>query len=178
MLHIRSAHRLDEMESVLCRAAQHHEMRVLAVTHLGRLLAPEVQPAHDVFVFTVCHSALYTALLAADARFAAILPCRIAARQDGPGIALETLSPREFCRLIDRDDLQPLAAPLETALRELIEEAARPTAAAAAHGKLDYSLGATEGQINVRGTLPHRVDCHGTHVEDLAGTGKLDAPGG
>jgi hypothetical protein len=107
-----------------------------------------------------------------------MLPCRIAAREDGDSIALETVTAGEFSRWLGRDDLHRLTEPLDEALRALIQEAALPATAAVVPGKTDYSLGATEIQMNVRGTLPHRVDCHGTHVEDLAGTGHLDAPGG
>lgn len=178
MLHVRSQRRLEDMEAVLCRAAQHHEMRVLAVTHLGRLLPAEARPSHDVYVFTVCHAPLYSVLLASDARFAAFLPCRIAAREEGDGIALEALTAAEFCHWLGRTDLDRPAERLDTVLRALVEEAAVAVAAAAAPGRPDYSLGATEIQVNVRGTLPHRVDCRGTQVEDLAGTGKVDAPGG
>jgi glycerol dehydrogenase len=40
------------------------------------------------------------------------------------------------------------------------------------------SLGATEEQMNARGTVPPRIDKRGSKVEDLAGTGQQDAPGG
>lgn len=178
MLHVTTTRRLDELEPALCRAAQHHDMRVLAVTHLGRLLAPETRSAKDMFVFTVCHTAMYSGLLAAEQRLATILPCRIAARMDGETVVMETLSPREFCRFLGRDDLDALAAPLENLLQQVMEEVAHPVAAAAGAAKGDYTLGATEGQMNVRGALPQRMDCRGTHVEDLAGTGHHDAPGG
>lgn len=38
--------------------------------------------------------------------------------------------------------------------------------------------GATEGQMNTRQQIPQRIDQIGTKVEDLVGTGKIDAPGG
>jgi hypothetical protein len=44
----------------------------------------------------------------------------------------------------------------------------RPSAAA----------GATEDQVNMRGTVPQRTDSLGTKIEDLAGTGESDSPGG
>lgn len=178
MLTASTPRRLEEIESALCRAAQHRDMRVLAVTHLGRLLAPDQTASQDMYVFTVCHTGLYSSLLAADPRFAAILPCRIAARKQGGEVVLETLSPRTFCGFLGRPDLDDLAAPLETALLQVMQDVARPAAAAASAARGDYTLGATEGQVNVRGTIPHRVDCRGTQVEDLAGTGELDSPGG
>ena len=39
-------------------------------------------------------------------------------------------------------------------------------------------IGATEDQMNAHATVPQRIDSHGTKVEDLAGTGEQDSPGG
>jgi len=39
-------------------------------------------------------------------------------------------------------------------------------------------LGATEDQMNTRQMVAQRIDNRGTRVEDLAGTGEHDAPGG
>ncbi len=39
-------------------------------------------------------------------------------------------------------------------------------------------IGATEDLIDVRATIPQRIDSHGTKVEDLGGTGQHDAAGG
>jgi hypothetical protein len=32
--------------------------------------------------------------------------------------------------------------------------------------------------VNSRAAIPQRVDCHGTKVEEIAGTGQHDAQGG
>jgi len=40
------------------------------------------------------------------------------------------------------------------------------------------TLGATEDQINLRAMVPQRTDRKGTKIEDLAGTGEYEAPGG
>jgi hypothetical protein len=39
-------------------------------------------------------------------------------------------------------------------------------------------IGATEEQVDMRDTVPQRIDREGTKVEDLAGTGAHDAAGG
>jgi hypothetical protein len=39
-------------------------------------------------------------------------------------------------------------------------------------------IGATEDQIDLRDTVPQRIDRWGTKVEDLAGTGEHDSSGG
>ncbi len=41
-----------------------------------------------------------------------------------------------------------------------------------------HELGATEDQVNMRATVPQRIDSHGSKVEDMAGTGEVDAKGG
>ena len=40
------------------------------------------------------------------------------------------------------------------------------------------SMGATEDNVDMKDTVPQRVDKKGTKVEDEAGTGKHDAAGG
>jgi hypothetical protein len=39
-------------------------------------------------------------------------------------------------------------------------------------------IGATEDQIDMRGTIGQRIDNKGTRVEDEAGTGEIDSSGG
>jgi hypothetical protein len=39
-------------------------------------------------------------------------------------------------------------------------------------------IGATEDQVDLKDTIPQRTDNKGTKIEDLAGTGKQDSPGG
>jgi len=181
MLQCKSGHKLSEVEWVLRRAAQNHEASILAVSHLGSLLR-EHHPTGtlDAVTFTICQPDLYAALLEADIRFAALVPCRIAAVATAEGSLLESLSPREFCRLINRPDLERLAAPLEAALKGIMEDAARMAvpASQAASTCSSAGPGATEEQVSVRATLPQRVDCRGSKIEDLAGTGQHDAQGG
>ncbi|HWB98832.1 MAG TPA: hypothetical protein VG672_19120 [Bryobacteraceae bacterium] len=44
--------------------------------------------------------------------------------------------------------------------------------------KTGHELGATEDQVNMRATVPQRVDSHGSKVEEIGGTGEVDAQGG
>jgi uncharacterized protein DUF4342 len=39
-------------------------------------------------------------------------------------------------------------------------------------------VGATEDQVDMKGTVAQRIDSHGTKVEDLGGVGEHDAKGG
>jgi uncharacterized protein (DUF302 family) len=177
MLSVASPLPLESIEPALRRAAQQHGASVIAVTHVGQHLP---QGAGDAFVFGVCHAEVYEALLAADLRMSAFLPCRIAAYSQEGRTTLTSISPLECCRLLNRPDLAPLTAPLESLLVRIMEEAAQPSAAAvpATAGAHRGGLGATEDQMNVRGSIPQRIDCHGTKVEDMAGTGAHDSQGG
>jgi len=53
-----------------------------------------------------------------------------------------------------------------------------PRASASHAGPTDASVGATESKTDMVDTVPQRLDRRGTKVEDLAGTGQHDAPGG
>ena len=163
MLQMHSTHRLEQIELRLRLAAERHGGSMLAAGTVGGAQA-----------FTLCFSKLYEPLLATDVRFAAFVPCRVAAWTKGDGVMLETVSPRECCRLLHRPELEPLAAPLEEMLRRVMEEAAHGTHADAGLEERP----ATEDQVNMRAALPQRLDCHGTKVEELAGTGVHDAQGG
>ena len=112
MLQIHATQRLNQIEIGLRMAAERHGGSVLAVSHVGHLLRPQqgIEGA-DAVVFTLCFSDLYAALLRSDIRFAAFLPSRIAVCAKGGGVFLETISPREYCRLLHRPEVEPLALP-------------------------------------------------------------------
>lgn len=180
MLEIRVVHKLEEMEGVLRRVLQRHGAVLHGVGHIGHVFpSGETQPPADAYVYTICHADLYAPLLKADIRFAAYLPCRIAAWSQGGAVTLAAASPREACRQLDRGDMERLAEPLERLLEQVLEEAARPAphaGAAATHAT--SGIGAVEGQVSARGAIPQRIDRCGTKIEDLAGTGEYDAAGG
>ena len=181
MLVVKSVHKLEEMENVLRRVLQRHGIVLHAVAHLGHVFQDQGRDiARDAYSYTLCHPDFYTALMAADGRFAAFLPCRIAAWTEGGAVTLGAVSPREYSRILNRPDLDRLVAPMETLLREIIEEAARPLASQphAPRAVAGSGLGAVEGQVSIRGAIPQRIDCHGTKIEELAGTGQHDAAGG
>jgi bifunctional ADP-heptose synthase (sugar kinase/adenylyltransferase) len=62
----------------------------------------------------------------------------------------------------------------------VVERAVRPhdKAAGGSSPVTDSSVGATEGTVDMRGTVPERINKQGTKVEDLAGTGEHDSRGG
>ena len=42
----------------------------------------------------------------------------------------------------------------------------------------DRHIGATEEQVDMRDTVPQRIDKQGHKLEDIAGTGEIDSQGG
>lgn len=181
MLQIRSTVKLDDIESVLKAVAHRHNANVTVVSHLGPAHRPEAGGGpREALVFTFYHPKLHTALLAADVRFAGFLPCRVAAWPEGDGVMLQALSPSEFCRILGRADLEPLAAPLDSVVQGILEDAGKPlTVGARMRPGVETSRwGATEDQVNMKATLPQRIDYRGTKIEDEAGTGVHDTLGG
>ncbi|MFN7992585.1 MAG: hypothetical protein U0Q18_03245 [Bryobacteraceae bacterium] len=179
MLEVRSTVKLDEIETVLRAAAQRHNSSVVVISHLAPLDSQaKAAGQSDAFVFTFCHSKLYSALISADARFATFLPWRVAAWSEGSGVMLQGISPVEYCRFLGRPDLEHLAAPLETQILTILEDAARGLTVAARARTGPSQWGATEDQVNMAAALPQRIDCRGTKLEDEGGTGTHDAQGG
>jgi uncharacterized protein (DUF302 family) len=181
MLEARSEQGLNLIEAALRRAAERRGVSLLGVQSAAQVLRDKGAPvSREVLVYSLCQAELFAALLEADVRAAALLPCRVAAYEEDGRAVLQTLPPTEFGRLLNRPDLIPLTAPMETLLREILEEAACPLPAAAQASAALHrgGLGATEEQVSLRAALPQRIDCRGTKIEELAGTGQHDAPGG
>jgi hypothetical protein len=162
-----SSLKLSEVEGVLRRAARRRRASISAV-----------EATEAGMVFSVAQPDLYARLLASEARFAAFLPVRIAACLEAGAVKLVAASPVDFCRCLERHDLEELAGNVETVLREILDEAARPAPILAAAGAGFSAIGATEDQVNMRGALPQRIDNRGSKLEEIAGTGQHDSPGG
>ncbi len=163
-----TALKLNDVETVLRRALRRRR---------GSLAA--VEPAGAATVFTIVQPDLYAMLLSAEIRFAAFLPLRIAAYEEADGVRLAAVSPVEFARGLRRSELDALAVAAENLLSEILDEAARPlTQTAGRGGHAESGFGATEDQMNMRGTVGQRIDSRGTKVEELAGTGEQDSRGG
>ena len=181
MLEVKSEQRLETVEWALRRAAHRHGASILGVQSAGQLLREKGAPvSREVLVFSLCHPELFAGLLESDVRTAALLPCRVAAYQEGGQVVLQAMSPAEFGRLLNRPDLVQLTGPMEELLKEILEEAARPLPAAAQApvAVRRGGIGATEDHVSLRATIPQRIDCRGTKIEELAGTGQHDSPGG
>jgi len=154
-----------DIEAALRRAARRHNANISAVDSVAAAT-----------VFTIEQPDLYGSLLAAEIRFAALLPCRIAAYNDAGGLKLTAASMVDFARGFGNANALSLATSADALLNEILEEAARPATLTAGHAESGF--GATEDQVNMRGALPQRIDKRGSKLEEIAGTGEHDSPGG
>ena len=82
-----------------------------------------------------------------------------------------------------------IACRMENAVAQVIAHGALRTYDMGGHaGTMDIAHGvarelclahtATEDQVNMRATLAQRTDCHGSKIEEMAGTGVIDSQGG
>lgn len=173
MLHQVSVCPFDAVESAIRLAAEMHGATLLPAGRLG-----DPQTAHAlVFPLDIPGSG---ALLRADPRFSAFLPCRVAAYPIEGHVHLLALAPRQFCRILDRPDLADLVQKLEDRLSDILQTAAAvPESEPAVKKARAFSgIGATEANISMVGTIPQRIDAKGSKVEDMAGTGSHDSQGG
>jgi len=65
-----------------------------------------------------------------------------------------------------------------TLVVERAERGTGPERAVASSARATSGFGATEEQVDMKGTVAQRIDNKGTRAEDLAGTGEVDAKGG
>jgi|SRR5665213_10362 len=122
------------------------------------------QLAQGGTVFTIEHPELHKKLLSADIRFAAFLPCRIVAFDYRGGVKFVAMSPSQFAHDLSHSEVASTAALLENVLTEILVD-------------LEHVV-STEEQVDMRDTVPQRIDEEGTKVEDLAGNGEQDSRGG
>ena len=173
MIEVKSTLPAAAVEASLRRAVERHHSRLIAVNHLGASL---------ISTWIISQPALEQELLNSEPSFAVFLPFHIAVRPVEGGCLLQAASPCEQASLLPREDLEKLTRQAERWLRDVMQEASQPTvahaAATASTASMHYSLGAREDQVNLRATVPPRIDSHGTKIEDLAGTGQQDTQGG
>ena len=178
MVQVHSAHRLDQIEIALRMAAERHGGSVLAVSHIGQLLNREHVPGEvDAISFTVCFAELYSPLLNAEVRFAAFLPSRIAACAKGAGASWRLSLPAKSagCSIVR---ISSRRLPPWNKLCGRSWKRRRNRTPPAESRRRGGEHRATEDQMNMRAALPQRIDCRGSKIEELAGTGAHDAQGG
>ncbi|MBI3665626.1 MAG: DUF302 domain-containing protein [Acidobacteria bacterium] len=178
-----SANSLEEMDICLRQAAEQHGCSIIGEYDLSSKLRDRgLSTGRKIRVYELCDPIAYSKLLERNPAMGAVLPLRISVHAMEGGVQLSAVSLASLGRSVEDPDMVPLIQEMEMAIREIMTAASRQHHGRAAAGprKTDTYVheGAMEGQVSQRGQIPQRIDRLGTKVEDLAGTGGHDAPGG
>lgn len=122
---IESGKSFDEtMQAVLDETAAAN-YRVLAVHDVSATLAEKGFDRERVTIVELCNAKHAHAVLAADVRIGLMLPCPIVVYAEGETVKIATMKPTLIAHFFPQADIDDVAAEVESALREIMERAAR-----------------------------------------------------
>ena len=108
-------------------AAKAQGFRVLSVHDLAASMREKGIERGPYAVVEVCNAPTADAVLRADVRFGALMPCRIAVYDANGRTMLTTVLPTHLMRLCPtHPDVEQAAARVDTAVRAMIDAAVRP----------------------------------------------------
>jgi uncharacterized protein (DUF302 family) len=119
---------LPAVRTALEAACASRGFGVLGVHDLGAKLAEKGFPLGESCVlYEICSPPVAKRAIEADARLAAVLPCRVAlTTEKGGRVRLSTIRPTVLVKLFDGPEVDALAREVQLALGEILAEAARP----------------------------------------------------
>jgi uncharacterized protein (DUF302 family) len=77
-----------------------------------------------LYIYEVCNPLAAKTVLDANIRIATALPCRVTIYVDGKDVVLETIKPTTMLKMFNEPALLPTAKEVETAIGEILREAA------------------------------------------------------
>jgi uncharacterized protein (DUF302 family) len=77
-----------------------------------------------LYIYEVCNPLAAKTVLDTNIRIATALPCRVTIYVDGKDVVLETIKPSTLLKMFDEPTLLPTAKEVETAIGEILQEAA------------------------------------------------------
>jgi uncharacterized protein (DUF302 family) len=78
-----------------------------------------------LYIYEVCNPVAAKKVLDTNIRIATALPCRVSIYADGDDVVLETLKPTMLLQMFNEPALLPTAMEVETAIGEIMREAAK-----------------------------------------------------
>jgi len=78
-----------------------------------------------LYIYEVCNPEAAKKVLDTNIRIATVLPCRVTIYVDGKDVVLETIKPTTMLKLFDDPALEGTAREIETAIGEILREAAK-----------------------------------------------------
>lgn len=77
-----------------------------------------------LYIYEVCNPEAAKKVLDTNIKIGTALPCRVAIYVEGKDVVLETLKPTMLLKMFDEPSLSPTAREVETAIGEIMREAA------------------------------------------------------
>lgn len=78
-----------------------------------------------LYIYEVCNPVAAKKVLDTNIRIATALPCRVTIYIDGKDVVLETIRPTTMLKMFDEPSLSSTAIEVETAIEEIMREAAK-----------------------------------------------------
>ncbi len=78
-----------------------------------------------LYIYEICNPAYAKKVLDKNIRISTALPCRVSIYADGGEVVLETIRPTMMLRMFDEPALEGTAKEVETAVTEIMQEAAK-----------------------------------------------------
>ncbi len=78
-----------------------------------------------LYVYEVCNPGAAKKVLDTNIRIATALPCRVSVYADGKEVVLETIRPTAMVKMFNEPTLETTAREVETAIEEIMREAAK-----------------------------------------------------
>jgi len=77
-----------------------------------------------LYIYEICNPGIAKKVLDTDIRISTALPCRVSIYSDGDDVVLETLKPTMLLQMFNEPSLSGVAREVETAIAEIMKEAA------------------------------------------------------
>ncbi len=124
---VETAKPFEEASAALDAAVKAHQFGVLHVHDLGATLRGKgIEFGEQCKVFEVCNPAQAAKVLSADMRMNMALPCRISVYTEKGKTFIGMIRPQPLLGLLSKDpELAPVAAQVEDATTQMIDEAAQ-----------------------------------------------------
>jgi uncharacterized protein (DUF302 family) len=123
---VRSGKSLGDVRQKFEDAAAERKFGVQAIHNVTATLRSKgLAFDRTLYIYEVCNPAAAKKVLDTNLKIATALPCRVTIYVDGDEVVLETLKPTMLLKMFDEPSLSATAREVETAIGEILREAAK-----------------------------------------------------
>jgi uncharacterized protein (DUF302 family) len=123
---VRSKHSIGEVRQRFEDAAAGRKFGVQGIHNVTATLQGKgLVFDRKLYIYEVCNSGYAKKVLDTNIRISGALPCRVSIYVDGEEVVLETIKPTMMLRMFNEPALETTAREVETAIEEIMREAAK-----------------------------------------------------